>query len=250
MLVLVGVLVALLVPAVRHARRRALAAHCLAQMSGMARMCAMYAGEHADAWPYYKLPDPWRADLPNHPEPLLREVGLAAGIWYKAMPEYVGSDLLGDPLACRGDFDWHAGILRSAEELGVPVKDVTHTLRRTISEAMYWDPRALDPARPNADRSLFRVTRTHEVLFPSSKALLVESTPVHEPWYRGNPLPFRPENWSVAAVDGSASLRHTDTLLPAANLSRLPPRNEFVVPMIEMSNKLRWTAHGVRGQDW
>jgi hypothetical protein len=250
-LVVLGVvliLVGLIAPMVEQQRSAGRRTVCLAQLASHMGVISAYAGDHKDSWPFACRVTPEGAAYRHHAPCDYEVVG---GIWHFAILEAYNDRPFHESLVCLSESQAIADRNLAARELDVQPDVVGGTLTRTLSMAMFMSPAGLDPASPQWGPSVWRVQRHGDVLFPSSKAALVEGVPFHDDTLVAHHhiilSPF-PRRMTIAAADGSAALRSTADALPA-----VPPRGVSRSQTAKVERELAkfvYTAWGVRGRDW
>ena len=258
LLVVIGVmmiLIALALPLLSSSREAARRNVCLRQLAGHGQIVQMYAGDNAGYWPYALERARRSPPVPDgvSGDPVLSRMwyGVVGGLWHMAVLDAYDNNPFHESLICPSDeaslAEWEA----TAQNAGIPLSRIGGTTSSYyMSTAMFLDPVAFDPDAPAWEERYFRGTRIDEVLFPSAKASLHETEPLHDTKYDqfANVLPM-PASYNVLAGDGSADARRSDTftdpVLPVPD-----PRGEWAVELQRETSKLDLTPLGVRGKDW
>lgn len=167
----IAILMAVLAPALSHARRSAMAAKCMSNERSAALTIAMYAGDWGDAVPFAGW-QAWTIVAPGGREYRVGGVGgVDRGQWSLLVSDgWVGRDWnlgLRCPRQPRYDPDVAPGTSTSLSD------GLLQTPMYSLSRAFWLDPRSL---RHEAAWDLQRVrpARLGDVIFPSEKALLFE----------------------------------------------------------------------------
>lgn len=233
-LAVLGLLVALVVPALASARRRGIEAHCRANMASTAAIVTAYTNDFRDKYPYagdaprlgYFVPEGVAWD-----HPIGGRFGLRAGMWSVLFPEYWSGVWWSPGLRCprQPRYDPLARTDSPPLELSSLVMP-----QYWMSGAMWLDASSLDPLDRPYREFRVRSNGVHDVTFPSLKVLLFEqiafcaSSHDQHPWITVGQTPFSPT--CVGLTDGSVNRLIRQDGLPA--VGSLP--FEFT----------RWGVHG------
>jgi prepilin-type N-terminal cleavage/methylation domain-containing protein len=249
----IAIIVAVSMPMLSRARQSARRQQCLEHLGGHMRVLAAYAASSNDAWPYpfREARKPPRTDSIG-PDPFGGDwYDAASGLWYQPVLDAYRDDPVYRTLICPSDPDG-AAIRDLAAQRRAEGRRLRWTLDYRLSMAMYLDPVALDPEHPKRDPALYQGQRHGDVVFPSAKAALFESTPFHEPWFRaGGMTRFPPYILNVALVDGSVAARNTGDAVPGVlfPLTYFPLREGVQRADIAAMHTFHYTPWGVRGRD-
>lgn len=256
LLVVVGVvmiLVGLALPTLALSREFARQSVCAQQLGQHVKVVHAYAADNRDAFPFLwprarvapvypgmpnELP-PWE---PDHYEAI-------SGLWHVPMLEAYGSDPFNRALICPSQLE-AAFALRDkfAAKEGVAPSRVGWTLDYRMSMAMFLDSRALDPETPSFERKYYVGQCLSAVMFPSSKAAILEGVPSHDARYIEAHAVLFPNSRNFAAVDGAVAFRSTADMVPSVCPPQLvKPGGE---PLYREANKGNYTPRGVAGRDW
>lgn len=255
---LILILLGLLLPALAQARQQAIRTACLAEIRQMAVRIGLYATDFNDFVPFVFNRDPltgqWMSLTgdPMHGDWL----ETSADYWLYPMLDEYGGSFIAPQLRCRADTitvqtaEWVSGLT------GTPPEKIGVRLQRAISRSFYYSPSSLREDRGPLGEADHRVARLAEVAFPSSKALLIENTPFHEPGFvptpdTGIPMPCR---YTIAAADTSAAWRSNADAFPGI-IQRLPDRPPPRDPaehdrLQRLMAAFEYTHMGVLGRDW
>ncbi len=254
------ILLGLVLPTLSHARKHAIRTACLAEMRQMATRITMYATDFNDFVPFVYNRDPFTGQWLNLAgEPMDGDwLETSGDYWAYPMLDEYGGSLIAPQLRCRADVvtmpyaEWASGIT------GTPPERLGIRLQRAISRSFYLRPSSLNADGGPIGETEHRVARMAEVAFPSSKALLIENSPFHDP---DSPPDARgmfsvPCRYTIAAADTSAAWRSNADAHPAIIPGLFydqprPPRD-----LVEQERTLRlmaafdYTRMGVLGRDW
>lgn len=271
-LVVVGVvflLIGLVFPVMSGGIRSSGRAVCLAELRDIGRTFAIYSFDNDEHWPfgmkYVEEANRWAAYFrgrayPLHHQPPPQDYLASSGLWHAPLiDQYYNGDALSEALICPSDtrLGDRAEIIRAIEmgSMGSP-DELLYQLDRVVSLSLYLDPDALAEDTPAPIRTHMRVTRVSEMLFPSQKAVLYDSSAWHDPIAHPDAGPSRPgysRSHSVLAGDGSvAHRRRSDSTLPVM-FTNLPAGNWFdgIEDFLRReAAAFNLTRDGVRGRDW
>ncbi len=239
---IVAVVLSIALVTLARSRESGRTAACLAGMRDIQTRILMYTQDFKSLFPYGIGPgftsDRLRTAVmdPSGPDVLVG-YGWLNGDWDLAILR-ADSRPLTNELACP------VGIRRRGNRLPGESGVVSD---RDMSMAMYLDPVALDPAAPAWVVDHFRPQRLDSVSLPSSKAMLYESAPYHDPRARweGPTVSGSPFTLTVGSTDGATSLRSQKN-----SLGVVFPQQRGTPEMIAIDNAFRYTPDGVRGFDW
>jgi len=239
---LVGILMSLLLPALGRTRDHAQAIMSVSQLRGHGQIMHMYAGDWDDAWP-------WFAD-PKATKTVIRcqERETSIEIWY-----FQSGNTWNYALAdgyYEGNFDDE-----SFYPPGMPEGEATFGFRggptpyaygcAFIARPEYWRPESR--TGPNQ----WGYTRASEVVYPAAKTLLISDWPMLKKIEREyNPLPplaAIPLTTEMCFVDGSAELFPVASVNPGYETGDGVFQGGYTHPF-----DYPFTAHtigGVRGRD-
>jgi len=217
------------------------------------RVVFVYAAENRDYWPYAwdqsRVAPPWPG---GSPPPGFQPdwYGAVAGLWHVPAIDAYGGDYFHRSLMCPSDREeYMEARVHVSRTRGIPLEKVKGTLDYQMSLAMYLSVQALNPSAPAFVPRYYVCQRVTDPAFPSKKAALFETLPMHEPGFtRATPLLF-PNSRNVASADGAVAWRSTASMVPAV----LPP--ELVPPgpsaaLAAEAYKGSLTPNGVAGFDW
>jgi hypothetical protein len=252
LLVVMGVvctLIALAIPAIGGARKTSFEPGCLANLRQLHSLVSLYAESNRQAWPFpllkdrgqsltVRLPDDKDFELEKEYDGYPGYLWTSA-VWYTPLLGDHDAKVIRRTLVCPGE-----GARQSNLRAGVGAGT---TYNATHGLAI--QPRAfVAPGREILKPENWIGTRTTDVLFPSSKGLLIEAIAVHENWFRDATHVARPGHWRhmVLACDGSAALRAKNSWI------------DGIVPKVPFSHQSTdpkdWsifaTPDGIRGHDW
>lgn len=232
----ISIVIALALPSFRRVKQQAVDVRCMAHMRSASLAISMYANGADDAFPFAGRSEREIAypSLPTRIERIGGGIGLRAGLWSMLLSE-----------------QWSAGRFDPAMQCPAqpPVDDAAEAAGGWVPGSsrlpMYWMSEALwcDPASLTADANLdaeprTRANRQHEVLFPSSKAVLYEqvgfciTAPDAAFWiWDLAQTPMHPT--SAATADGSVARSIRNDQIPGVG---------GAMPMT-------YTVDGVRGRD-
>jgi prepilin-type N-terminal cleavage/methylation domain-containing protein len=218
---ILGVLAALAVPALFHARASGRDAIWQSRIRTHAQVFTMYAADHRDAWPNVAE----RSDQPTWHEVGGRQWGISYYFgqfyaWHFGLARDYYSDTLPQEVffgpSYTGEFDWHNSY---------------HLSSSLLADPAYWNP--LTRRGP----SQWRGTRSSQVAFPSSKAILMEANAA---WPTGQRL-------LAAAADTSVAFRDRSLFTaPYPNGDGDYPGSSYLSRGVEGLH----TIDGVLGRDW
>ena len=252
------VLLSFLLPALAQARQQAVRTMCLVEMRQMAVRINLYAGDFGDFVPFVYNRDPLTGQwMTLAGEPLDGDwLETSADYWLYSMLDEYGGSFIAPQLRCRADTVTVQTAERASGLTGTPVERIGVRMQRAISRSFYYKPSSLREDRGPLGEQDHRVARLAEVAFPSSKALLIENTPFHEPGFvatptSGIPMPCR---FTIAAADTSAAWRSNADAIPAI-IQQLPdqppPRDPMEHDRIQrLMAAFEYTRMGVLGRDW
>ncbi|MBL8887748.1 MAG: prepilin-type N-terminal cleavage/methylation domain-containing protein [Phycisphaerales bacterium] len=216
---IVGLLVALLAPHLRHARQSAERTVALARLSEHGRAFTAYTGDFRDTWPYFTDPQATFT--------VLRAPGIDIGVEYWMVYSW-----------------WHVPMSELVYKVSWQDALFRNSRRDPPGQTPFWysctflaDPGFFTKGRTG--RNQWRATRVDEVLFPSRKALLVNSAGWEAMQFPEHSLPMLFVDGSVENVPGNLT-----TSWDPNGTGLWKPGGLFVVPIPGMT-----TAEGVRGRD-
>ena len=234
MLVL-GVLLALVVPVLGKARQRQTELRCQTNMRSAGQLLLVYAADHRDHFPY-------AGDTPRAPEwvpdPRIDQVvggriGHGVGMWAMLFREHWSGIRWSRSLRCPKQIDW-----TGASEDERPFNPGAYIMPQyLLSQALWLDAGTLTDSTPFRDHRP-RANSVSEVVSPSKKSVLFEHAAFCADdedaryWY---PLigTTQLSPTSLFMVDGSVRrMKRTDGLMSCGNT---PP--------------FQWTVDGIRGRD-
>ncbi|MCL4222279.1 MAG: prepilin-type N-terminal cleavage/methylation domain-containing protein [Phycisphaerales bacterium] len=275
LLVVLGVvmiIISLLMPAIAGAKAEARRRVCQAEMRQLAIMITTYCGESNGRFPFPLRP---REDgnFESNGGAIwtpVRAVAIA-NYWPVAMFDDFGRSMYHESLLCPNDQFSLGDRARKAAQLGVPESEVQGTGERVLSDSLFLDGRALSQNMDRWDDRFLHVNAIHDAQFPSQKAMLIESEPLHDPDYyhvideTGEYIATLSDpnryHLMVAAIDGSADWRLSIDCVPGvevpglfrALLSELGLSDAEIDLNIQQMRRpeyLIWTRDGIRGRDW
>lgn len=216
---IIGLLIALLAPQLRGVRKSAERTTAFARLAEHGRAFAAYTVDFRDTWPY--LTDP------NATYTVFRAPDIDIGVqywmvyswWHVPMSELVYK------------VSWKDAVFRNSR------RDPPGQTPFWYSCAFLADPGFFTKGRTGRDQ--WRATRVDEVLFPSRKALVINSSG----WESEN---FATQDLPMVFADGSAEQlpRSLTTSWDYNGTGAWNPGGLFMVPIPGMT-----TAEGVRGRD-
>lgn len=223
-IVLIGILVALALPALKGARRQAHNTSALQTISHLHAATFMYGADHREAFPYLAIPGKPDAKLVVNGHLLKHSMYFQQSRYFVNLlhPHYYGD--------------------RSSIErpFGSGVPDPTDVIvsRFDITNCVFAAPAYWVGDVPPDDPPLFRGMRFHDVLFPSHKGLLLDlASDLLEPsgayYNQGRGL------LTVGMSDGSAGYRSADDAMPTVTR----PFGSVPLPIIS-------TESGLHGRDF
>lgn len=247
-------LLALLLPALQQPREIARRTACARQLGQHTKAALMYASDNADRWPFvwprHRAPVPTLGGL--MPPGLAGDWYLAAGgLWHIPMIDAYGGDYFHRSLLCpatraeRVEQQEHAVRTRGLER-----DRVKGTLDYEMSMAMYLDVAALNPVAPSLEPRFYIGQRVTDVTFPSSKAAIFETLPVHEAEFVRTRTLLFPNSRNMSSVDGSVKWRSTASMTAAAVPRQLIPPGRGMESLAAEAYKGNLTPRGVAGMDW
>lgn len=275
LLVVLGVImvvISLLMPALTSTRAEANRRVCQAEMRQLAIMVATYCGESDGRFPF-----PLRPRRDGNFESKsgaiwtpVRAVAIA-NYWPVAMFDDFGRSMYHESLLCPNDQFSLGDRARTAAQLGIPESEVQGPGTRVLSNSLFLDWRALSHNMLQWDSRFLHVNAIHDTQFPSQKAMLIESEPLHDPDYyhiidqTGEYIATLPDpnryHLMIAAVDGSADWRLTTDCVPGVEVPGLfrallsesglsDAEIDLNIQQMRRPEYFHWTKDGVRGRDW
>lgn len=216
---IIGLLIALLAPHLRGVRKSAERTIALSRLAEHGRAFAAYTGDFRDTWPY--LTDPQATYT------VLRAPGIDIGVEYWMIYSW-----------------WHVPMSELVYKVSWQDALFRNSRRDPPGQTPFWysctflaDPGFFTKGRTG--RNQWRATRVDEVLFPSRKALLINSTGWETMQFPEHSLPMLFVDGSVENVPGNLT-----TSWDPNGTGLWNPGGLFVVPIPGMT-----TAEGVRGRD-
>lgn len=167
--VVVGILLALALPAVRAARSRGREAETLSGLRQVSGLLVLYAGDHRDAWPYVQTPR--RFDAPIVVRGVVTGFSYFGGgrtFWANALvPGYLEQPAFAQYLGVDAMAEWNS-------RQGLPADTVRS--RFVLSDVAFARPAWFEGDAPPTGDEHFDATRHADVRFPGRKGALVGAT--------------------------------------------------------------------------
>jgi prepilin-type N-terminal cleavage/methylation domain-containing protein len=250
LLVAIGVmaiLLALALPGLSGARESARRSKCLTQLRNHYQLIAAYAMDNDDNIPFVWPADREAPDLPYEVPPNSPDWYLAAtGLWQLRLLDSFGGDPLHESFFCASS-PYLSEYEGAAEALGIERYKIRATIDYDLSSALFLDPHALDPARPERAVRFYIPRRISEVQFPSSKGFLKDTPVYHDAQWRRTGVSHFFTDKIAGFSDGSAEVLNTAELLPGLVMN---PTGDPVRDRVRAETaKLDFTVWGVRGRD-
>lgn len=247
-----AILLSLLLPALSKAKEAARQAKCLAQVRNHQQLIFAYAISYDDQvpyiWPKVREPPDGIPHPPPHGSP--DWYLLIAGLWQVPLMDSFGNNGMHESLFCPSnttpDIDDIEALTK--ELFGLPPEQVQGTRDYYLSEAMFFDPEALDPADPKWEPRYYVPQKLSGILFPSDKGFLRDAGTYHDPQWQRVGVAATPPFVKIAGFgDGSVALLNTVELIPGLVMN--PTGNAEHDWWKGEMGKLSFTPWGVRGRD-
>lgn len=154
------VLAGLAMPWIAGARGAGARSVCQQQMASHLVTIHAYTNDYRDVWPF-ALPRGFGTSVQPDlaPPSNLGWYEATPAMWFMALKDEYGEGASTASLLCPADRQTEAERARLAAARGVPIGRVAALTPRALSLALYLDPAALDPERPEWHPRHFRVTR-------------------------------------------------------------------------------------------
>ena len=233
----VGVLLAIALPALSSARKAARLSKCIANARELALLTQAYAADFRDQIPCAAT------TFPQSDDPY--EVGYYNPLGMAALRRYADLQTPSISAICPDDFTTDPRMVGTDKEHR-PASFRSYA----YSKSLFVQPRALDPRDPQWRGPYLRPVSFSRIAFPSRKCLIREQSPFHESWlFSTYPvIPVRHARYTVAAADGSVEERRTQECVPGVALPQAGGAS--VAETMSFHETLNLTPYGADGVDW
>lgn len=249
--VVIGIIMALILPALSSFKRSAKAQKCVTLLHQQALLTTQYCADYCDYFPYAinaDLTDPVskRAVDVEKPFSPLGYITIAGSRPWVAMSVPFGKERIYRRPRCPADTRPDEVIQTQGGEAGEARETPASYW---FSASLYIKSETLDPSRAIWGRASVRQMTLSSVRQPSRKALVFDAHPFHETWDANSPVyAIAPFARPTAAVDGSAQLRTAQEAINGVPLSAADRRVSD--EQLGVLYRFMLTPNGVNGFDW